>query len=142
MTVTDTNKIPYEYDKSVNFFHDFEYTGKIMEPQNIQVSGYIISSNDNENVEEIKAEELEEIKNKEEKETITKIVYTWGKGEEKFRKGTYDFSVNTTNLGKFSIGLAPPAEEIFLIYRFLSIPLISFLSNTFIIQLTNFHNCL
>lgn len=111
MTVTDTNKIPYEYDKSVNFFHDFEYTGKIMEPQNIQVSGYIISSNDNENVEEIKAEELEEIKNKEEKETITKIVYTWGKGEEKFRKGTYDFSVNTTNLGKFSIRVIFQVDE-------------------------------
>lgn len=111
MTVTDTNKIPYEYDKSVNFFYDFEYTGEVIEPQNIQVSGYIISSNDNEKMEEVKAEELEEIKNKEEKETITKIVYTWGKGEEKFRKGTYDFYVNTIGLGGFSIRVIFQVDE-------------------------------
>ena len=111
MTVTDTNKIPYEYDKSVNFFYNFEYTGEIVEPQNIQVSGYIISSYDNEKVEEVKAEELEEIKNKEEKETITKIVYTWGKGEEKFRKGTYDFYVNTTNLENFTIRVIFQVDE-------------------------------
>ena len=58
-----------------------------------------------------KAEELEEIKNKEEKETITKIVYTWGKGEEKFRKGTYDFYVNTTNLENFSIRVIFQVDE-------------------------------